>query len=133
MKTGIALFAHGSRIADANEQVRATAGRLRERREFGLVEAAFLELGEPDLAGAVNHLIGLGAEHIVVVPYFLAPGIHLARDLPRIVEGIRGIHKGIRIDVAAPLDGHPALIEAVLDRAQEAAAGKDVPPEGETG
>ena len=54
--TGIAVFAHGSRIESANEAVRTAAEQL-ETSLSGPVEAAFLELGTPDLAGAVETLI----------------------------------------------------------------------------
>jgi len=118
---------------EANEAVRIVAGRLRAEGRFDLVETAFLELAEPDLPRAIARLVEQGAERVVVVPYFLTMGLHLTEDLPRIVEEIRGIHKGVEIHVTAPLDGHPALYDAVLDRAREAAAGKRVPPESQTG
>jgi sirohydrochlorin ferrochelatase len=57
---------------------------------------------------------------VIVIPYFLTLGIHLRRDLPRIVEGIGSIHPGVRIDVTEPLDGHPSLVGILLDRARTA-------------
>jgi sirohydrochlorin ferrochelatase len=133
VKTGVVLFAHGSRVAEANEAVRAVATRLREEGRFHLVEAAFLELASPDLPQAVASQIEAGAGRVIVVPYFLTLGTHLQRDLPRIVAEIQRIHIGIEIEVTAPLDDHPALFEAVLDRAREAAAGKRESPESPTG
>jgi sirohydrochlorin ferrochelatase len=55
----------------------------------------------------------------VVVPYFLTLGIHLKRDLPRIVGELRNIYVGIRFEIAEPMDGHPALLQVLLDRAKE--------------
>ena len=46
------------------------------------------------------------------------------RDLPRLVEEIRAVHPGLEIQVTPPLDGHPALIDALLGRAREASEGK---------
>ena len=51
--TGIVIFAHGSRIESANAAVRDVAQRLAESENYQ-VEPAFLELGKPDLAGAVE-------------------------------------------------------------------------------
>jgi sirohydrochlorin ferrochelatase len=34
---------------------------------------------------------------------------------------VRRAHPQVRIDVAAPLDQHPAMVDALLDRARESA------------
>jgi sirohydrochlorin ferrochelatase len=120
VKTGIAIFAHGSAIESANEAVRAVAIRFTEQSGIELVEPGFLELGQPDLAGAVRRLIERGAERVVVVPYFLTLGKHLQRDLPRIVQEISSANRSVPIVVTAPLDGHPGLLDALVDRAREA-------------
>ena len=56
MKTGIVIFAHGSSVASANDAVRAVAEQVASLGGLDLVEAAFLEQGSPDLAGAVARL-----------------------------------------------------------------------------
>ena len=103
-------------MASANDAVRAVAGRVAEAGQYDLVETGFLEAGRPDLAEAVGRLVDRGAERIVVAPYFLTLGIHLQRDLPRIVESIGQTHRGVEIVVTPPLDGHPALSAILLDR-----------------
>ena len=120
MRTGIVVFAHGSRVESANEAVRAVSGELARAGPFDYVEPAFLELGQPDLAGAVAKLSGLGVSRIVVIPYFLTAGTHLERDLPRIVENISNNYNSLEILVAPPLDGHPAMVQILLDRARAA-------------
>jgi len=57
-----------------------------------------------------------GVERLVILPYFLTLGLHMERDLPQIVDRIRKNHKGLRVDVAPPLDGHPALAAILADR-----------------
>jgi sirohydrochlorin ferrochelatase len=118
--TGIAIFAHGSAIESANEAVRRVVAQFASLGEFDVVEPCFLELGEPDLAGAVARLVERGASRIVVVPYFLTLGKHLQRDLPRIVSSIERIHPGVQITVAPPLDGHPTLAAILVDRVKAA-------------
>jgi sirohydrochlorin ferrochelatase len=118
--TGYIVFAHGSRIESANEAVRAAAAALARAGGFASVEAAFLELGHPDLPGAVGRLAAAGVDRVVVIPYFLTLGLHMERDLPRLVENISHRYNGLEIAVASPLDGHPGLIQALLDRATNA-------------
>ena len=120
--TAIVIFAHGSSIESANESVRLVVDAVRRDGGFDLVEPAFLEQGTPDLAGAVRSAVAQGATRVVVVPYFLTLGLHLQRDLPSIVKELSRINKGVRIDVALPLDGHPALSRILQERAREALA-----------
>ena len=112
------MFAHGSRIEPANEAVRAVAEELGRKGGFAHVEAAFLELGQPDLEGAVLRLASQGVSVILVIPYFLTLGMHLERDLPRISAEISNKYKDLAITVAPPLDGHPSLVEVLVDRAK---------------
>jgi len=116
LSTGIIVFAHGSRLEAANEGVRAVARQLANAGGFEVVEPAFLELGKPCLEDAVEALVTRGFREILVVPYFLTLGIHLERDLPNIINKIAGKHPGVRIGSTPPLDGHPALVEVLLDR-----------------
>jgi sirohydrochlorin ferrochelatase len=46
----------------------------------------------------------------------------MQRDLPRLVQDAARKNGGVEIQVTSPLDGHPALLEALLDRASEALA-----------
>ncbi|HEY7115796.1 MAG TPA: CbiX/SirB N-terminal domain-containing protein [Tepidisphaeraceae bacterium] len=119
MSPGIIVFAHGSRVESANEAVRAVARDLARAGPFPHVEAAFLELGVPDLTGAVAALANLGLRKLVIVPYFLTLGLHMERDLPQLVDGISQSYKDLEITVTAPLDGHPALVQVLRDRILE--------------
>jgi len=118
--TGYVVFAHGSRIESANEAVRSVAADLARAGGFPHVEAAFLELGRPDLEGAVDVLIQRGVSSIVVIPYFLTWGLHMERDISRLVQRISHSHKDLHITMTAPLDGHPGLVAVLVDRARSA-------------
>jgi sirohydrochlorin ferrochelatase len=120
---GYVVFGHGSSVESANDAVRAMAAELQRRNGYQAVETAFLEAGKPDLQEAIDRLAKQGVEHAIVIPYFLTLGMHLQRDLPRLVEAIRAVHPGLEIQVTPPLDGHPALIDALLGRAREATEG----------
>ena len=118
---GFVLFAHGSRVETANDAVREVAAELARSGGYA-VAAAFLELGKPDLAGAVDTLVLAGISRIIVIPYFLTLGTHLQRDLPRLVRDSARKHVTLEMEVTPPLDGHPALLQVLLDRANEALA-----------
>jgi sirohydrochlorin ferrochelatase len=118
---GLIVFAHGSSVESANEAVRAVASEVARRGGYSAVEAAFLEGGRPSLKEAVGALAERGLSRIVVIPYFLTLGLHLQRDLPRLVAEIQRLHPRLLIEVTPPLDTHPALIDALLDRAKESA------------
>lgn len=121
-KTGFVLFAHGSSLPAANEAVESAARALSRRGGYEHVRAAFLEPVRPGLGDAVAALASAGVTRVVVIPYFLTSGIHLQRDLPRIIEGLVRIHN-VEIQVSAPLDGHPALVDIILDRARQCLSG----------
>lgn len=117
--TAYVLFGHGSTVESANEAVRRVAREAASRAGWSAFETAFLGMGKPDLPSAVDSLLARGAARIVVIPYFLTFGTHLERDLPALVSEIRSAHPGLEIDVTAPLDGHPSMVQVVLDRALE--------------
>jgi sirohydrochlorin ferrochelatase len=117
--TGFIVFAHGSRIESANQAVRDVASKMAAWCDH-MVEPAFLELGQPDLTGATALLVSRGVKRIVVIPYFLTLGTHMQRDLPRLAANASEAHGNVEIQITAPLDGHPALIQALLDRAAQA-------------
>lgn len=121
--TAFVVLAHGSSLAEANNAIRQVAARM-EAACGCATEAAFLDPVHPNLNEAAGVLVARGATEIFVLPYFLAPGIHLTRDLPRIIADVSRIHSGVRIEATPPLDGHPALLDILLDRAREAVSGR---------
>lgn len=104
-------------MASANDAVRAIASKAAAEGGWSLFETAFLEAA-PRLDEAVATLAAAGAEEILVLPYFLTLGLHLQRDLPRLVEEISR-RRNIPIRVAPPLDGHPELSRILVARAAE--------------
>jgi len=115
--TAYIVFAHGSSVESANDAVRAVSKEAGRRGAWKLYETAFLGGGRPNLEEAVAKLASDGATDIVVIPYFLTSGLHLGRDLPALIGEIRRTHPETAIRATEPLDGHPGLIDAVLDRA----------------
>ena len=116
---GLIVFGHGSSVESANQAVREVSLAMARSGGYDLVETAFLEGGKPDLADAARGLMARGASRLIVLPYFLTLGLHLQRDLPKLVSDVRE-SLGVEIEVTPPLDGHPALQQILLERAMEA-------------
>jgi len=114
--TGIVVFGHGSSVPSANEAVRVIAAAAAQKGGWTLYETAFLE-ADPHLAEAVKKLALAGADEVLVLPYFLTLGIHLQRDLPKIVSDLAAEFQ-LPIRVAPPLDGHPELSRILVERAK---------------
>jgi sirohydrochlorin ferrochelatase len=117
--TGIILFAHGSSVQDANRGVHDLAERVEREGPYPYVRAAFLELADPALEAAIAAAAKSGLRRIVIIPYFLTMGIHLQRDLPRLVEPLRQRHPGLQIEVGPSLEGHPQMPGILLGLVRE--------------
>lgn len=121
--TAIVLFGHGSRMEDANEGVCTLARQIEEAGPYQHVRAAFLELGHPDLSGAVDETVSAGFQRVIVIPFFLTMGVHLRRDLPNLVAPLKQKHPLVEIEVGQPLEGHPLMASIILGRVQEVVEG----------
>ena len=128
--TALVLFAHGSPVESANDGVRELAEVAGRQGGYDLAAHAFLDPVEPGLPAAVERVVAAGARRVVVVPYFLTVGLHLRRDVPRIAGALRDIYPGVEIEVTPPLEGHPALVDIILDRAKQNGGSS---PEGKAG
>ena len=123
MKTTLLLIAHGSRNAEANEDLFFLAESLAERKEYHAVHAAFLELATPPIDVAGRECVAAGAEQIILVPYFLSAGIHVRRDLTRYRDQLQEEFPSVEFRLAEPLGRHPLLAEVVRSRVHERLTG----------
>jgi sirohydrochlorin ferrochelatase len=110
------IVAHGSRRAASNDEVRDLAERVRDLRSPGIdhVEAAFLELAEPSIPDGLARCVALGAREIIVFPYFLAEGTHVAVDIPEAVESFRTEHPDVTLRLTRHLGASDAMPGAIM-------------------
>ena len=118
MKTALLLIAHGSRNAEANDDLFALANEL--RGPYPIVEASFLELAEPTIDAAARRCVAQGAERVILLPYFLSAGVHVRRDLQEHRDRLAQELAGVEVVLAEPLGRHPLVREVLLQRAHEA-------------
>lgn len=103
-RTGIAVAAVGSSSSAANARTAEVARRLAALTGWR-TEICFATT-EPTVTQAISRLRARGAEHTLVAPWFLAPGLltdRLVAAAPAVVH-------------AQVIGPHPALTDMVLDR-----------------
>ncbi|CAB3287537.1 Sirohydrochlorin cobaltochelatase [Methanocaldococcus lauensis] len=79
------LVGHGSRLPYSKELLVKLAEKVKEKNLFPIVEIGLMEFNEPTIPQAVKKAIERGAKKIIVVPVFLAHGIHTTRDIPKML------------------------------------------------
>ena len=85
-KTGILLLSHGSRLDDGEEVIKAYTDMYREEFPEAIIEYGFMEIRKPGIPETMNKLIkGNDLEKIIVVPVFVAHGLHTKRDIPSLL------------------------------------------------
>lgn len=119
MEIGLLLIAHGSRNAEANQDLYHVARGL-EQRGYTIVEPSFLELAEPTIAEGGRRCVERGARRVILVPYFLSAGVHARRDLGEARAALAEQFPQVDFRLADPLGRHPLLLEVVADRIREA-------------
>jgi sirohydrochlorin cobaltochelatase len=118
----VLLVGRGSTDPDANAEVAKVARLLAETTDVADVQYAFVSLAPPDTATALERCRRLGADNIVVLPYFLFTGV-----LPRRVGEQAGRwardHPWLKVGTARVIGDCDQLANLVIERYQEALAG----------
>jgi sirohydrochlorin ferrochelatase len=114
--TAILLIAHGSRLAEANDDLLRLAQILREKQVYPIIQTAYLELADPAIPAAALFCVGAGARRVKMLPYFLSAGAHVTDDLERYRQELAERFPQVVFELCPPLGLHPLMIEIVMDR-----------------
>ncbi|MBV8086588.1 MAG: sirohydrochlorin chelatase [Chloroflexi bacterium] len=109
------VVGRGSLNSEANADLFKMARLLWDRGGLGIVEAAFVSLAPPGVAAGIERCRRLGAERVVVAPYFLNTGV--------LVKRIGEQARADGAEVAPHLGLHPLVVDVLLDRLAQARAG----------
>ena len=115
MKTAVIILGHGSKSRDADEAIRRVAAEGKKLGGYDIVEHAFLQYVQPGLEKALEQCIRQGAQKIVIVPFFMQSGAHVARDIPELVDKAKKQYPGIDIAVTDYVGSHPLMAKIVAD------------------
>lgn len=121
--TGVVVVSRGSSDPDANSDLYKVARLLQDSRGLAMVEPAFVSLAPPDVPTAMERARRLGAQRIVVVPYFLFTGVLVDR-IGEQARAWAAEHPDVPVTVGAHLGPDPRIADLVLERQREAAGGQ---------
>jgi len=133
-KVGLILIGHGSRLPHNQQNLEKLAEILRQRSKFKIVEIAFMMKNTPTIAESIDTLARRGVSKIVLVPAFLAPGVHTTQEIPELIdvktkEPLLKAH-GIELVYGEPL-GSDERIGEILEEKALRALGQEIKHDGE--
>lgn len=121
-RTAVLLVGRGSSDPDANADLHKLARLLAERRGLLTVEVAYTGVTTPTPEAAFNAMLSRRPRAIVVLPYLLYPGVLLDRLRAQMAE-LAALHPRLELRVGEPVGTHPAIVEVLLERVEEAVTG----------
>jgi len=83
---GLILIGHGSKLPHNRENLEKIAIELRSRQKFQVIEIAFMIRDNPTIPEAIDSMAKKNVSKIVLVPAFLAPGVHTTQEIPELIE-----------------------------------------------
>lgn len=129
---GIMFIGHGSRFNHNKEAVEQQANALKERTSVP-VWTAYNETTSPLVDEVLEEMVKSGVTEVIAIPYFIASGLHITRDIPRklsIPENSRGgkttvAGKEITVHFEGPIGEDPNLTDILEDRIKASCDGKN--------
>lgn len=127
---GMLLVGHGSKLPYNKELIETTAKLIAEKTNEYIVKSGFMSLNIPTVEEQLEAFRSEDIAMLVVVPLFLAKGVHINQDIPEIL----GLPKGERLGTfrlngkavplvyADPIGSDPLLAELMLKNASDAIA-----------
>lgn len=129
-KKGILLVGHGSSLPHNQDLVDKTAIMIRNHRPDYIVKTGFMNINKPSIKDSLDEFRKEEIDALVIVPLFLAKGVHIEKDIPGEIGLPEGTKKGsfarngksIPMVYANPIGVDPLLAELMMKNAQEALA-----------
>ncbi|MCL1929110.1 MAG: CbiX/SirB N-terminal domain-containing protein [Treponema sp.] len=113
---GILIIAHGSKEKETETAIEAVVSMVRTRLPEIIIEWAFWGFSERTIERGVAALVARGIREIKIVPYFLAMGIHLKENIPRMADQCAQNFPGIKITMGEPFGVDQRLADILVDR-----------------
>ena len=123
-KTGLIIIGHGSKLPHNRENLEKLAEILRKREAFKTVDIAFMMRNKPTIPEAIESLAKKGVLKIVLIPAFLAPGVHTTQEIPEMI-GLKEkepllTERGIELVYGEPLGSDERIAEIIEEKALKA-------------
>jgi len=113
------IIAHGSRKESSNAEVAQLTQKVQAMldSEYMIVKTAFLEFTEPSLEQSIIACVQERAKELVILPYFLAPGNHVTRDIPEVVKKMQKEYPDVRLELKKHIGSASGMVTLLGDMA----------------
>lgn len=127
MTTGIMIAGHGSTMA-FNKGVLDMQADLLRSRGYDNVYVGFNEFSIPSIRETAEEMVKDGYDDIIVLPFFVASGLHVTRDIPMKHFGlprdatdgeVEIERKRVRVRIEQPFGEDPNLTDILAERIEE--------------
>jgi len=127
-KKGMLLIGHGSTMPYNKELVEKTAEMIRAKDNGFIVRCGFMNINTPTIKDALAEFRHDPIDTLVVVPLFLAKGVHIEKDIPGEIGLLEGVKKGtftlngktVPLVYADPIGSDPLLASLMVKNAEAA-------------
>jgi sirohydrochlorin cobalto/nickelchelatase len=125
---GMLLVGHGSKLPYNKELVETTGRLIAEQHPDFLVKCAFMNMNVPSIEESLAEFRKEKIDVLVVVPLFLAKGVHILKDIPEMIGLPEGKTRGtfvlngssIPLIYADPIGSDPLLADLMVKNAKKA-------------
>lgn len=130
MKKGIMIIGHGSRY-NYNKWVMEEQKRRLEGMGFENIYIGFNETTYPLVNDVLSEMVSDGIEEVIAIPFFIASGLHITRDIPNKLGIEQGSNGGeveinevkVRIRYEQPFGNDPILASILSEKIDELSNG----------
>ncbi|MDR0797407.1 MAG: sirohydrochlorin nickelochelatase [Nitrososphaerota archaeon] len=131
---GLILIGHGSKLPHNRENLEKIATMIRSHGKFKIVDIAFMVRDTPTVDEAVDIVVKKGVSKIVLIPVFLAAGVHTTEDIPGLI-GVKEKEpqlkaKGVELLYGEPI-GNDERIADILEEKAFKALGQEIKKDSE--
>lgn len=127
-KKGMLLVGHGSTMPYNQELVEKTAAMIQAKNSDFIVKCGFMNMNKPSIKESMEAFRKESIDALVVVPLFLAKGVHIEKDIPGEIGLPEGVKKGsfqlngksIPLVYADPIGSDPLLADLMVKNANKA-------------
>jgi len=123
--TLVLVVGRGTNDPDANSNVAKVTRMVWEGLQVGWAETAYSGVAYPLVDQALERVMRMGFQRIVVFPYFLFSGILVSR-IYKWADEAAASHPDVEVIKASYLNDHPKVIDAFVARMNEAVDGTGV-------
>src|SRR5512135_677232 len=123
-KTALVLIGHGSKLSHNRENLMKLAEILRNKSQFKTVEISFMIRDTPTIPEAIEKVVEQGIKRIVLIPAFLAAGVHTTQEIPELI-GMKDKEsqlsaRGIQLFYGEPIGADECVAVILEDKALKA-------------